>query len=208
MMPLVLMQADDTVFVTQLMHISRIMRVVRVVRLLNKIYKIDESDLSSVSRQMFTIGLTILTLVLVTSGVILTFEKPKRQELIKLNTANQCSRGYQSATFHEMFYFVVVTLATVGYGDVTPYSEEGRVCVIMFILFVNQLIASQLCTTDPVLVFIYLINFASPTAINLLTIATTYSKVGDDMAKLLIVQYVCYICLLPLLLNLFLSHYM
>jgi uncharacterized BrkB/YihY/UPF0761 family membrane protein len=66
------------------MGIARIMRVVRVVRVLNRIYKIDESDLSSVSRQMFTIGLTILTLVLVTSGIILTFEKPKREELMKM----------------------------------------------------------------------------------------------------------------------------
>lgn len=56
-----------------------------MVRFLNRVYKIDESESSSVSRQMFTIILTILTLVLVTSGVILTFEKPKRRELMQLS---------------------------------------------------------------------------------------------------------------------------
>ena len=35
-----------------------------------------------------------------------------------------------------MVYFTVVTLATVGYGDVTPKSEEGRVCVIILIIIV------------------------------------------------------------------------
>jgi voltage-gated potassium channel Kch len=40
------------------------------------------------------------------------------------------------ATFHEMIYFTVVTLATVGYGDVVPHSEEGRVCVIVLIIIV------------------------------------------------------------------------
>ncbi len=65
----------------------------------------------------------------------------------------------------------------------------------------------QLCTNDPLLIFIYVINFCSPTAVNLLTIAATYSSVGDDMAKLLFFQYLCYLALLPVTLFLFLHHY-
>lgn len=42
-----------------------------------------------------------------------------------------------------MVYFVVVTLATVGYGDVVPESEEGRVCVIIFIVIVLVLLPKQ-----------------------------------------------------------------
>lgn len=42
-----------------------------------------------------------------------------------------------------MIYFVVVTLATVGYGDVVPESEEGRVCVIGLIILVLVLIPKQ-----------------------------------------------------------------
>jgi len=34
----------------------------------------------------------------------------------------------KKATFHEFIYFVVVTLATVGYGDIVPESEMGRLC--------------------------------------------------------------------------------
>jgi hypothetical protein len=42
-----------------------------------------------------------------------------------------------------MIYFTVVTLATVGYGDVTPKSEEGRVCVIILIIIVLVVIPKQ-----------------------------------------------------------------
>ena len=42
-----------------------------------------------------------------------------------------------------MIYFVVVTLSTVGYGDVTPDSEEGRLIVIVFIVIVIILIPKQ-----------------------------------------------------------------
>ena len=92
---------------------------------------------------MFTIILTILTLVFVTSGVILTFEQPKRKQLMAYNQDNLCDKQYSEVTFHEMIYFVVVTLATVGYGDVIPYSEEGRVCVIIFIVIVLVLLPKQ-----------------------------------------------------------------
>jgi len=75
-------------------------------------------------------------LVIVTSGVLQAFEAPKRLELIKEDTNRGCSNQVDVCTFHEMVYFTVVTLATVGYGDVTPQSEEGRVCVIVLIIIV------------------------------------------------------------------------
>jgi len=39
-----------------------------------------------------------------------------------------------------MIYFVVVTLSTVGFGDITPISEEGRGTVIVLIIIVIVLI--------------------------------------------------------------------
>jgi len=32
-----------------------------------------------------------------------------------------------------MLYFVIVTLSTVGYGDIVPYSAIGRLCVVALI---------------------------------------------------------------------------
>lgn len=45
--------------------------------------------------------------------------------------------------FHDSVYFVVVTLATVGFGDEVPHSEFGRVIVLFIILFTIVLIPAQ-----------------------------------------------------------------
>ena len=121
--PLILLQWKETLFIMQLILITRIMRLVRIVKVINRLYKIDQNNVSSVSRQISTIVLTIITLVFVTSGVMLTFEHPNIIRLIQIDLINNCAdKKYEEPTFHSMIYFVVVTLATVGYGDITPYS--------------------------------------------------------------------------------------
>jgi Ion channel len=45
--------------------------------------------------------------------------------------------------FHDSVYFVIVTLATVGYGDEVPSTEFGRVVVLFIIFFTIVLIPAQ-----------------------------------------------------------------
>ncbi len=47
-------------------------------------------------------------------------------------------------TFFDAFYFVVVTMTTVGYGDVTPLSQAGRAMTLLMILTGVLLIPWQL----------------------------------------------------------------
>ncbi len=44
----------------------------------------------------------------------------------------------------DSIYFCVVTLATVGYGDITPKTDAGKVFTIFYILFGVAIIAASL----------------------------------------------------------------
>lgn len=58
-------------------NITIILRSLRITRIVNKFFKIGETE---VSKQIFKIILTILTLIFVTSGVLEAFENPVRRD--------------------------------------------------------------------------------------------------------------------------------
>ena len=128
-MPLFLMSVDDIAMV-MFIHIARIFRFLRVVRF---VFTFNRFGATEVSRQIITIFLTLISLILFSASALEALENPIRKRDPMLKTT----------TIHEMIYFVVVTLATVGYGDVVPESEAGRICVMLLILFTIVLIPMQ-----------------------------------------------------------------
>ncbi|MDO9538651.1 MAG: potassium channel family protein, partial [Methanocalculus sp.] len=40
----------------------------------------------------------------------------------------------EGLSFFDAFYFVIVTIATVGYGDIVPVTDAGRLLVMILIL--------------------------------------------------------------------------
>ena len=38
--------------------------------------------------------------------------------------------------FHDSFYFVIVTLSTVGYGDINPMTQQGMI-IALIMLFIT-----------------------------------------------------------------------
>jgi voltage-gated potassium channel len=73
---------------------------------------------------------TLFAIIFIYSGAIYQVEHPAAPEAF--------------ATFLDAVYFAVVTMTTVGYGDVTPVSETGRTLTVMMILTGIALIPRQI----------------------------------------------------------------
>ncbi len=120
-------------FFTGWFYISfiRIFRLVRILRMFRFI-EIQNSpgNLRSKDSVILTeIIFTIFAIIFVYSGLIYKFEHPVNTE--------------RFSTFLDAFYFSVVTMTTVGFGDVTPTSEAGRLFTVMMIFTGIALIPKQ-----------------------------------------------------------------
>jgi voltage-gated potassium channel len=109
----------------------RILRWFRILRLLRFIEgkailgNLDREDSSIVTRILFT----IFSIIFIYSGLIYQVEHPVNP---------------QFGTFFDAVYFAVATMTTVGFGDITPTSDAGKLMTVLMILSGIALIPWQL----------------------------------------------------------------
>ena len=105
----------------RILRIIRIVRVFRIFRFLR--FTVNEYFFfGSITRHMLEVTrlvLTILIIFFISSGIFFYVE----------NSANP-----DINTFGDSFYFTVVALTTVGFGDITPVSDAGRWIIVLMIL--------------------------------------------------------------------------
>jgi voltage-gated potassium channel len=100
-------------------------RLLRWFRILRLIRFIDQKFLfGTISTEdgiiFMRILFTLFAIIFVYSGLIYQVEHPVNAKVY--------------TTFLDAFYFSVVTMTTVGFGDVTPISELGRLLTVLMIL--------------------------------------------------------------------------
>ncbi|RLN63577.1 hypothetical protein BBP00_00004030 [Phytophthora kernoviae] len=76
---------------------------------------------------MVRLGIKILLMIMVGASIMFFLET-----LVTRNESSECSDSTWSIMF--AFYFTVVTLGTVGYGDNAPHTVPSRLLAIMFIV--------------------------------------------------------------------------
>ena len=104
----------------------RWLRILRLLRFVNKQFifiRIPDGALIF-SRLLYT----FFAIIFIFSGVIYQVEYPNNELF---------------SSFIDTVYFSIVTITTVGFGDVTPNSELGRFLTILMILFGSVLILPQ-----------------------------------------------------------------
>jgi len=104
----------------------RILKLIRFLKFKIYIFHIGTEDGAIFAR----ILLTLFSIIFIFSGLIYQVEHPVNPESFR--------------TFLDAVYFSVVTMTTVGFGDVIPFSEKGRLLTLLMILIGITLIPSQL----------------------------------------------------------------
>lgn len=110
-------------------RLLRWFRVLRLIRFVDRKFlfgHITTEDGAIFTRILFT----LFVIVFVYSGLIYQVEHPVNPEVF--------------TTFVDAMYFAIVTMTTVGFGDVTPISEMGRLLTISMILTGIALIPWQI----------------------------------------------------------------
>jgi voltage-gated potassium channel len=108
----------------------QLLRVVRVLRFF-RFTRDEEFFFGTVSREglrTMTLLLTILSIFFVAAGLFWAVEHEANPAI---------------ATFGDAFYFAVVSLTTVGFGDITPATRAGRWVTVLAILAAVILVPRQ-----------------------------------------------------------------
>lgn len=112
----------------QFVRVLRLIRILRLARLLQH-SKFFFGEVTATHLSVMRILLTVFSLVFITGGLLYDIEHP-------VNAA--------FATMLDGVYFAVVTLTTVGFGDITPQTELGRLVTMVMILTGVMVIPWQL----------------------------------------------------------------
>ncbi len=98
-------------------RLLRLFRILRLLRFLSMSHVLF-SKAKAYQLKIMDILFSLFTLIFISAGVIFDIEQPYNQDF---------------KTFFDGFYFSVVTLTTVGFGDIVPITRLGRAFTIVMI---------------------------------------------------------------------------
>lgn len=106
----------------RILRLSRILRIQRVVMDTDRSAEVMGA-LTKLQIRLASIGLSLFSLLYVSAGLFYQVEKD-----VNPNVLN----------FFDAFYFSTITLFTVGFGDVTPFTSWGRASTFFFFFFFSN----------------------------------------------------------------------
>lgn len=117
-------------------------RVIRVLRIFH-IFYLDKTEDNDNRRLMMIIN-SLVQLILISAGITQIVEQSAIEKKIALATNQLLKNNLKMRTkFHHYIYFTVVTVSTVGYGDIYPFTSFGKLVIISLVILIIVLIPYQ-----------------------------------------------------------------
>lgn len=128
----------DNFVLNKFIECSRTFRVIRLTRHISRGFKNNENE---VAKQISIMIMSSITLILIFTLIYRIAEIDQIKLYLEDKTLSYDFSSQQY--FHDFLYFIVVTLSTVGYGDIFPVTEQGRLVIILLIILALYLIPKQ-----------------------------------------------------------------
>jgi len=128
-----------------LYRLINISRVVRILKGMNLIEIFIGKEINAVTNQIITIITNLLVLVLLLGGSIQVFDLGYVEKNLKLAYDTLSRKNLLlRKDFHHYLYFSIVTLTTVGYGDIMPKEILSKITVIIISIFMLFYVPQQI----------------------------------------------------------------
>ena len=126
----------------RIINFTRVMRIIKVVNLIDLFVG---KEISDVPVQIITIISNLVMLLLLLAGTIQIFDLGYVEDMLKI-TYDTLSRKnlLLRRHFHHYIYFSIVTLTTVGYGDIVPKGIISKIMVMIIAIFMLFYVPQQI----------------------------------------------------------------
>ena len=119
----------DNYYNLKVLEIARVLHLFRITKYLESFKYIEDN----LTKAIIEIAISLSFAIFFFASIFRIAEIDELQQLI-INPDNRVYVLSSQMKYHEFLYFTIITLFTLGYGEIYPISELGRVITIFLIL--------------------------------------------------------------------------
>ena len=120
-------------------------RVFRFYRITNEFNYFGLAGENNVKKQIIMIVNTILNMIFIISGLMQIVERTEIDKLIEIQTEHLSILQLELRRhFHHYLYYTIVSISTVGFGDISPYTFFGKIIFIILVFMILIVIQHQI----------------------------------------------------------------
>ena len=120
-------------------------RVFRFFRITNGFNYFGLANENNVKKQILMIVTTILNMIFIISGLMQIVERSEIDKLMKIETDELSILQLKLRKhFHHYLYYTIVSISTVGFGDISPYTFLGKIIFIILVFMILIVIQHQI----------------------------------------------------------------